>query len=450
MQILHKTMGIKIKRIKKKIMKKYIKISPLLLIALSLLLVQCKKDIVGLNGSASKAEFTFVVKPLPDTLPFEPTVTFTNVSEEATQYQWDFGDNTFLSAEKNPIHKYLVGGDYAVRLTSVGTNGNNTITKRIFVIDACQNAFFNTLTGCNSNTVWTWSTDADAIKVLSADATQVFFSGAAAPCQVDDLYKFKVNGSFEYDAVGQTFDAQSGFSCQAPKPNAPTFKVVAKPGQLPKIILSALATGTGKPFIGTTDVVDNNLYTVQNYTATTMTLRANSGGNLLEVKLKKATGLGIAGIKALLTGAVSKTWRLDPSTGANSITVGNEGNPAFDYGGGPLDGNCQSDDRFTFTAANNIIYNANGSTFNGGNIAPNYNCGSDRSYNVAYTFGATTGGVAGLATIQLPGAPPTTFIGTTDVPSVNIYRIIDITATKMTLRAGSGTGQVFQFKFIAL
>jgi hypothetical protein len=431
-------------------MKKYMKFSPLLLIALSSLLVQCKKDIVGLNGSASKADFTFVIKPLQDTLPFAYEVTFTNVSEEATQYQWDFGDNTPLSAEKNPIHKYIVGGDYAVRLTSVGTNGNNTITKRIFVIDACQNDFYNTLTGCNSNTKWTWSTDADAIKVLSADATQVYFSGAAAPCQADDLYKFKVDGGFEYDAVGQTFDAQSGFSCQAPKPNAPTYKVVAKPGQLPKIILSALAIGTGKPFIGTTDIVDNNLYTVQNYTSNTMTLRAASGGNLLEIKLKKVQALGIAGIKALLTGAISKTWRLDPASGANPIIVGTEADPATYFAGGPLDGNCQSDDRFTFTAANNIIYSANGSTFNGGNIAPNYNCGSDRSYTVAYTFGATAGGVAGLGTIQLPGAPPAAFIGVTDVPSENVYRIIDITATKMTLRAGNGSSTVFQFKFIAL
>jgi PKD domain len=431
-------------------MKKYIKFSPLLLIALSSLLVQCKKDIVGLNGSASKADFTFFIKPLQDTLPFAYEVTFTNVSEEATQYQWDFGDNTPLSAEKNPVHKYIVGGDYAVRLTSVGTNGNNTITKRTFVIDACQNDFYNTLTGCNSNTKWTWSTDADAIKVLSADATQVYFSGAAAPCQADDLYKFKVDGGFEYDAVGQTFDAQSGFSCQAPKPNAPTYKVVAKPGQLPKIILSALAIGTGKPFIGTTDIVDNNLYTVQNYTSNTMTLRAASGGNLLEIKLKKVQALGIAGIKALLTGTVSKTWRLDPAAGANPIVVGTEADPATYFAGGPLDGNCQSDDRFTFTATNNIVYNANGSTFNGGNIAPNYNCGSDRSYTVAYTFGATTGGVAGLGTIQLPGAPPAAFIGVTDVPSENIYRIIDITATKMTLRAGNGSSTVFQFKFIAL
>jgi PKD repeat protein len=420
-------------------MKKNIKLIPLLLLALSIMLVQCKKDIVSLNGSASKADFTFVIKPLQDTLPFAYAVAFTNVSEEATQYQWDFGDNTPLSAEKNPIHKYIVGGDYPVRLTTVGTNGNNTITKRIFVIDACQNDFFNTLTGCNSNTVWTWSTDADAIRVLSADATQVFFSGAAAPCQLDDLYKFKVDGGFEYDAVGQTFDAQSGFSCQAPKPNAPTFKVVAKPGQLPKIILSALTTGTGKPFIGTTDIVDNNLYTVQNYTNNKMTLRASSGGNLIEIKLKKVEALTLAGIKALLTGV------------ANAIIVGTESNPSQYFGGGPLEPNCQTDDTYTFTAADKISYNSNGSTFNGGNIAPNFNCGADRSYNnIAFTFAATTGGVAGIGTIQLPSVPPTIFIGTTDVPAENVYRIIDITATKMTLRAGNGSGTVFQFKFIAL
>ena len=431
-------------------MKKNIFFTFLIAAAITMFFVQCKKELVSLNGSDSKAEFTFVIKALPDTLPFLYTVAFTNVSSEATQYQWDFGDNTPLSAEKNPSHNYIIGGNYTVRLTTVGTNGNNTITKRIFVNDACQNDFYNTLTGCNANTVWTWSADADAIKVLSADGTQVFFSGAAAPCQVDDEYKFKVDGTFEYDAKAQTFDAQSGFTCQAPKPNAPTFKVFAKVGQLPKIILAPIATGTGRPFIGTTDVVVANAYTVQNYSTNTMILRASSGGNLIEIKLKKVEALTLAGVKALLTGAVSKTWRLDPTAGANPIIVGTESDPAQFFAGGPLEGNCQSDDRFTFSATNNIVYAANGSTFNGGNIAPNFNCGSDRSFNVPFTFVATTGGVAGLGTIQLPSTPPTTFIGTTDAPTENVYRIISITSTKMTLRAGNGTGTVFQFKFIAL
>ncbi len=435
-------------------MKKNIKLLPLFLIAYCFTLVQCKKDTLGLTGSASKADFTFVIKPLQDSLPFIYTVKFANVSEEAFQYQWDFGDNTPLSSEKSPSHNYKVGGNYNVNLLSVGTNGSNSITKRIFVIDACQNNFFNNLTGCSNNYVWTWVSDADAIRVLSPDATQVFFSGPAAGCQVDDLYKFSADGKFDYNAQGQTFDVQSGYSCQPQKPNAPDFKIVAKPGQLPQIILNPLASGTGKPFIGTTDIVDNNRYTVQSYTSNRMTLRATltgSGGQLIEIKLKKVEVLTLADIKDLLTGGtLGRTWKLDPSPGANAIIVGTEANPSAYFGGGALEPTCQTDDAYTFTTANKITYNANGATFNGGNVAPNYNCGSDRSYsNISYTFTATTGGVAGLATIQIPGLPPTIFIGTTDVPNENLYRIIDITSTKMTLRAGNGTNTVFQFKFIA-
>ena len=43
--------------------------------------------------------------------------------------------------------------------------------------------------------------------------------------------------------------------------------------------------------------------------------------------------------------------------------------------------------------------------------------------------------------------PANNFIGTTDVPE-NFYRIIEITPNRMTLRAGSGSGVVFQFKFV--
>ena len=431
-------------------MKKIVSISSVLIIALGSFLVQCKKNTLGLNGSASTANFTFQVRALQDTLPFAYTVIFTNASDESLQYQWDFGDNSSLSSQKNPTHQYAAGGEYSVRLTTVGTNGNNTITKRVFVVNACQNDFFSKLTGCN-NFVWTWSSDADAIRVLSPDASAVYFSGPAANCQVDDLYKFYADGKFEYDANGQTFDALANFSCVAPKPNAPKFKVIAKAGQQPKIILDPLSSGTGKPFIGTTDVVDSNMYKVQNYTDTKMTLRATlqgSGGVILEIKLKKVVVLTLADIKNLLTGGSSKNWKLDPTPGANTIIVGTESNPAQYFGGGPLDP-CQTDDYYTFTTADKITYNSGGSTFNGGNVAPNYNCGADRSYsNIPYVFGPTTGGVAGLATLQLPSAPPIIFIGTTDVPSENVYRIIDIASNKLVLRAGNGSGTVFQFKFI--
>jgi PKD repeat protein len=144
------------------------------------------------------------------------------------------------------------------------------------------------------------------------------------------------------------------------------------------------------------------------------------------------------------------SWKLNPDPASNAIIVGTEANPAAYYAGGPLVA-CQSDDVYTFAANNTLTYKANGATYNAGNIAPNYTCGADRSYsNVAFTFSNTIGaGLAGIATIQLPGTPPTNFIGVTDVPAENVYRIISISPTAMVLRAGNGSGTIFQFKFIA-
>lgn len=430
-------------------MKKYYFI--LSAISLMILLVQCKKDDLGLSGTASQAGFTFVQQPASDTLPYPYRVTFTNTSTEEFLYQWNFGDNSNLSSEKNPVHTFKTGGTYNVSLTTVGTNGNNTVSQTVVVTDACSNDFFNKLTNCSFGE-WTWSTDGDAIRVLSPDGGTVYFAGSAAGCQADDVYKFSADGTFAYEANGQTFDAQAGFSCQAPKPNALKYKVVAAAGQPEKIYLDTLITGTGRPFIGTTDIVDSNMYKVQAYTDNTLTLRGTiegSGGVIIEIKLKKVVILTLADIKNILTGGSSKTWKLDPTSGANAIIVGTESNPSQYFGGGPLDPTCQVDDAYTFTSTDLLSYNANGATFNGGNIAPNYNCGADLSYsNAAYTFGPTSGGVAGLATIQLPSAPPSIFIGTTDVPAENVYRIIEISANKLVLRAGNGSSTVFQFKFI--
>jgi hypothetical protein len=127
-----------------------------------------------------------------------------------------------------------------------------------------------------------------------------------------------------------------------------------------------------------------------------------TGGQRLEIKLKVVT-LTLDDINNILNGGSSKTWRLDDAPGANAIIVGTEANPSQYFGGGGLDP-CQIDDRYTFSVGNLISYNANGSTFNGGNIAPNYNCGSDRSYNNAYVFGPVSE-AAGIASLQ-SSAPP--------------------------------------------
>ena len=146
----------------------------------------------------------------------------------------------------------------------------------------------------------------------------------------------------------------------------------------------------------------------------------------------------------------AKSWKLNPADGANAIIVGTEANPAAYFGGGAL-ADCQKDDVYTFNTALKLNYAANGSTFNAGNLAPNFTCSTDRSYtNLTYSFDPRPPAAgAGIATITLPGVvPPNNFIGVTDISSNN-YRIISISATALVLRSGTTAETVHQFKFIA-
>ena len=59
-------------------------------------------------------------------------VSFTNTSVNATQYSWDFGDNS-TSAIRNPVHTYTKAGSYAVRLIVTNAAGctDTIITKNL-------------------------------------------------------------------------------------------------------------------------------------------------------------------------------------------------------------------------------------------------------------------------------------------------------------------------------
>ena len=62
------------------------------------------------------------------------TVTFTNESERAASYQWDFGDGT-SSEEPNPSKRYYRSGTYEVTLMATDERGkrHKTLTKTITV-----------------------------------------------------------------------------------------------------------------------------------------------------------------------------------------------------------------------------------------------------------------------------------------------------------------------------
>jgi len=60
-------------------------------------------------------------------------VFFTNLSANATNHLWDFGDGGF-SAAVQPAHVYTNAGSYSVTLTSTGLGGSNSLTKLNYVL----------------------------------------------------------------------------------------------------------------------------------------------------------------------------------------------------------------------------------------------------------------------------------------------------------------------------
>lgn len=57
-------------------------------------------------------------------------VTFTNTSENAINYSWNFGDGA-QSTDSDPVHTYTANGAYTVTLIAYGTCSNDTMTQLI-------------------------------------------------------------------------------------------------------------------------------------------------------------------------------------------------------------------------------------------------------------------------------------------------------------------------------
>ncbi|WP_235284827.1 PKD domain-containing protein, partial [Methanosarcina sp. 2.H.T.1A.15] len=100
----------------------------------------------NLDGINSKTAVITVLEKEIDILPIadftaNPTsgsaplsVLFTDRSQNATSRSWNFGDGT-TSTDRNPAHTYSLAGDYTVNLTAVNTNGTDSKTAVITVLE---------------------------------------------------------------------------------------------------------------------------------------------------------------------------------------------------------------------------------------------------------------------------------------------------------------------------
>lgn len=132
---------------------------------------------------------------------------FTNDSEYAETYSWDFGDDS-TSTETSPTHTYAEAGDYIVTLTATGPGGEASSTKTVSVSAFTLNQF---LGGTDAEgKVWYQQFDKLIDMVNPSNPGEWWYSWNTLPTVAqrnavrNQEYIFKADGSFEFKTNGFT------------------------------------------------------------------------------------------------------------------------------------------------------------------------------------------------------------------------------------------------------
>ncbi|MEM9022834.1 MAG: PKD domain-containing protein, partial [Bacteroidota bacterium] len=80
----------------------------------------------------------------------ESEVVFTNLSQGATTYRWDFGDGT-VSNDTTPVHQYYTPGNYAVLLTATREACSESTAQPIVVLESQEVSVEGPPTGITEN-----------------------------------------------------------------------------------------------------------------------------------------------------------------------------------------------------------------------------------------------------------------------------------------------------------
>lgn len=149
------------------------------------------------------------------------TVSFTNYSQNATTYSWEFGD-TETSTDENPTHTYAAAGEYTVKLTASNAAGASAeFSETITITDPLE--ALRLLVGDGSKD-WRLLRDADIMAMgVSPDAASAgswwsLVNDGARPCVFNQTWTFNADGTFDFDDGGEMWgddfvfsDAQEGF-----------------------------------------------------------------------------------------------------------------------------------------------------------------------------------------------------------------------------------------------
>ena len=134
-------------------------------------------------------------------------VTFTNYSENASSYEWDFGDEG-SSTEESPKHTYSKEGDYTVTLTATGDGGSHEFSQTVTI-----EAEADTPADDNSaKFIGDWQIEpiAAALGVGPSQGDLSYWSNSdvdvtTRSCLFDDVWTFAADGTITLQMDGETW-----------------------------------------------------------------------------------------------------------------------------------------------------------------------------------------------------------------------------------------------------
>jgi len=132
-------------------------------------------------------------------------VTFTNYSQNAVSYSWDFGDGE-SSTEESPTHAYADTGSYTVMLTASNEAGTtSTYDQTIEIVD--PNDAYKKLTGETSKT---WKLYREGVSMSfgpNAEDPASWWAGlendGSRPCLYYQEFTFYFDGTYEFNDNGK-------------------------------------------------------------------------------------------------------------------------------------------------------------------------------------------------------------------------------------------------------
>ena len=179
----------------------------LMLLAVGCFVASCGGDDPVTGGGGSGGGGSEILEPI-SSFQFQVSdtdwrvVSFSNFSQNATDYEWNFGDGN-MSTEENPTHTYAAGGTYEVDLIASSGNTSKTSTKTIEITD--PNAAAQDLTG-GSTKVWKLSRNISdelfPMQVGPENRSEIWWALgrdediAVRPCTMDEEYHFSADGTF--------------------------------------------------------------------------------------------------------------------------------------------------------------------------------------------------------------------------------------------------------------